>query len=173
MMPIKELIDADKIRDRVRWMGSAIRQDFTDRPLVLVSVLKGSFIFASDLLRAIGREDVATDFLGVSSYSDGTETTGVVRITHDLTKPVEGLHVLLVEDIVDTGLTLSFLIENLRARHPASISVCSFLHKPSRQRVPVKIDYLGFTIEDHFVVGYGLDYAEKYRCLPYVGVLEP
>jgi len=172
-VPIRELISSSKIVDRVQWMGAAIRQDFSGKPLTLVSVLKGSFIFASDLLRAIGRDDVGIDFLGVSSYADGTESTGIVRITHDLSKPIDGCNVLLVEDIVDTGLTLSFLLENLKARQPASIAVCSFLHKPSRQRVPVKIDYLGFTIGDEFVVGYGLDYAEKYRCLQYVGVLEP
>ncbi len=111
--------------------------------------------------------------IDVEAYADGTETTGVVRITHDLSKPVEGRHVLLVEDIVDTGLTVQYLLENLKARNPESVSVCSLLHKPARQRVKVDIQYLGFTIGDEFVVGYGLDYAEQYRCLPYVGVLEP
>lgn len=172
-MPIRELISAEKIADRVRWIGDAVRQDYQSEPLTIVSVLKGSFIFASDVFRSIKRTDASIDFLGTSSYADGTETTGVVRITHDLSKPVEGRHVLLVEDIVDTGLTLQFLLENMKARNPASVKVCALLHKPARQRVPVKIDYLGFTIEDHFVVGYGLDYAEQYRALPYVGVLEP
>jgi hypoxanthine phosphoribosyltransferase len=173
MLPIQELISAEKIADRVRWIGDAVRQDYQTEPLTIVSVLKGSFVFASDVFRSIRRHDAAIDFLGTSSYADGTETTGVVRITHDLSKPVEGRHVLLVEDIVDTGLTLQFLLENMKARNPASVKVCALLHKPARQRVPVKIDYLGFTIEDHFVVGYGLDYAEQYRALPYVGVLEP
>lgn len=172
-MPIRELISAEKIADRVRWIGDAVRQDYQSEPLTIVSVLKGSFIFASDVFRSIKRTDASIDFLGTSSYADGTETTGVVRITHDLSKPVEGRHVLLVEDIVDTGLTLQFLLENIKARNPASVKVCALLHKPARQRVPVKVDYLGFTIEDHFVVGYGLDYAEQYRSLPYVGVLEP
>lgn len=172
-MPIRELISSERVSDRVKWLGDAIRQDFQAKPLTVVSVLKGSFIFAADLFRAIGRPEAAVDFLGTSSYEDGVESTGVVRITHDLSKPVEGRHVVLVEDIVDTGLTVQFLLETLRARNPESISVCALLHKPSRQRVPVKIDYLGFTIGDEFVVGYGLDYAEKYRCLPYVGVLEP
>lgn len=172
-MPVKELISASKVVDRVKWMGDAVRQDFAGKPLTIISVLKGSFIFAADLLRAINRPDVSMDFLGTSSYAEGTESTGVVRITYDLSKSVENRHVLLVEDIVDTGLTLQFLLETLRARNPLSVSVCALLHKPARQRVPVKIDYLGFTIEDAFVVGYGLDYAESYRCLPYVGVLEP
>jgi len=173
MMPIRELITAAKIVDRVKWLGDAIRQDFESKPVTMVSVLKGSFIFAADLFRSVNRPDVAVDFLGTSSYAEGTESTGVVRITHDLSKPVEGRHVILVEDIVDTGLTIQFLLESFKARNPASVSVCALLHKPARQRVPVKIDYLGFTIGDEFVVGYGLDYAEQYRCLPYVGVLEP
>lgn len=172
-MPIRPLITAEKITDRVKWLGDAIRQDFQDKPLTVVSVLKGSFIFMADVFRQLNRPDAAVDFLGTSSYADGTESTGVVRITHDLTKPVEGRHVLLVEDIVDTGLTLQFLLETLRARNPESVSVCALLHKPSRARVKSQIDYLGFTIGDEFVVGYGLDYAEQYRCLPYVGVLEP
>jgi hypoxanthine phosphoribosyltransferase len=115
---------------------------------------------------------VRVEFLGLASYGDETKSSGVVQITADLTKPVDGKHVLVVEDIVDTGLTMDYLMENLRTRHPASVKLCSLLHKPSRQKKSIQIDYLGFTIEDLFVVGYGLDYAQRYRNLPYIGVLE-
>jgi hypoxanthine phosphoribosyltransferase len=134
-------------------------------------VLKGSFVFAADLARAIDLE-VSVDFLGLRSYGSGTESSGVVQITSDLTKPVEGKHVLVVEDIVDTGLTMAYLMENLATRHPASVRLAALLHKPARSRVEIGIDYLGFTIEDVFVIGYGLDYAEKFRNLPYIGVVE-
>ena len=134
-------------------------------------MLKGSFVFAADLMRAIDLP-LRVDFLGVRSYGEGTETSGVVQITQDLSKPIEHEDVLLVEDIVDTGLTIAHLIDLLRTRQPHSVKVCSLLHKPARARVAVKVDYLGFTIEDKFVVGYGLDFAEKYRNLPYIGVIE-
>jgi hypoxanthine phosphoribosyltransferase len=139
---------------------------------VLLCILKGSFVFAADLARAVGLP-VRLEFLGVRSYGEDTKSSGVVQITQDLTRPVEGADILIVEDIVDTGLTLSYLREQLRSRNPASIKVAALLHKPARMQREVQIDYLGFTIEDVFVVGYGLDYAEHYRNLPFVGVLDP
>ena len=137
---------------------------------MLLCVLKGSFVFAADLCRAISLP-LRVDFLGVQSYGDDTQSSGVVQITQDLTKPVEGEHVLVVEDIVDTGLTLSFLLDQLRTRRPASVKIASLLHKPARKKKEVPIDYLGFTIDDVFVVGYGLDWAQQYRNLPEIGVV--
>ncbi len=137
---------------------------------MLVCVLKGSFVFASDLARAIP-VPLRIEFLGVRSYGAGTESTGVVQITQDLARPIEGQDVLLVEDIIDTGLTIAHLLELLRTRQPRTLRVCTLLHKPSRMRRQVPIDYLGFTIADHFVIGYGMDRAEHFRNLPYVGVM--
>jgi hypoxanthine phosphoribosyltransferase len=136
-----------------------------------VCVLKGSFVFGADLMRAIDLP-LRVDFLGVRSYGEGTESTGVVQITQDLSKPIDHEDVILVEDIVDTGLTIAHLMDLFRTRQPRSVKVCSLLHKPARAKVNVKVDYLGFTIEDKFVIGYGLDFAEKYRNLPYIGVVE-
>ena len=169
---IKELLTAEKIAARIAELGAEITRDYEGRELVLVGVLKGSFLFMADLARAISSTEVRIDFLGLASYGDETTSSGVVQITADLSKPVEGKHVLVVEDIVDTGLTMDYLMDNLRTRHPASVKLCSLLHKPSRQKKTVPIDYLGFTIPDLFVVGYGLDYAQRYRNLPYIGVLE-
>jgi hypoxanthine phosphoribosyltransferase len=166
----EELISASAIAARVKELGAKITADYTGKSLVLLCVLKGSFVFASDLARAIDLP-LRIEFLGVRSYGDDTRSSGVVQITQDLTRPIAGDHVLIVEDIVDTGLTLSYLREQLLARGPASARVCAFLHKPARSVKPVDIDYLGFTVEDVFVIGYGLDYAERYRNLPYVGVL--
>jgi hypoxanthine phosphoribosyltransferase len=171
MDEIKTHIDADTLAARVQEMGRQITADHQGRDLVVVPVLKGSFMFAADLVRQIDLP-LSIDFLGLRSYDDGTETSGVVQITSDLTKPIEGKDVIVVEDIVDTGLTMAYLNENLRTRRPRSIQLASLLHKPARTRVPTEIDYLGFTIDDVFVVGYGLDYAQKYRNLPYIGVLE-
>lgn len=165
------LFDAERLRTRVAELGRDITRDYANRPLVLLSILKGSFVFAADLARAIALP-LRIEFLGVQSYGDDTRSSGVVQITQDLTRPIVGSHVLIVEDIVDTGLTLSYLKEQLATRGPASIGVCALLHKPARQERAVPIDYLGFTIGDVFVVGYGLDCAEQYRNLPYVGVLE-
>jgi hypoxanthine phosphoribosyltransferase len=165
------LLSTEEIAARVRELGAEITREYAGRPLMLVCVLKGSFVFAADLARAIDLP-VRIDFLGVRSYGVDTETSGVVQITHDLSRPIEGEHVLLVEDIVDTGLTIAHLINLLRTRGPASVRVCALLHKPARARIQVKIDYLGFTIEDRFVVGFGLDFAERYRNLPYIGVIE-
>jgi hypoxanthine phosphoribosyltransferase len=169
MTDIETLIDAPTIARRVEEMGRQITRDYAGEELVVVPVLKGSFLFAADLVRHIDLP-LCVDFLGLRSYDDGTESTGVVQITSDLTRPVEGKHVMVVEDIVDTGLTMAYLFDNLATRHPKSVKLASLLHKPARTRVSVDIDYLGFTIEDVFVVGYGLDYAQKYRNLPYLGV---
>ncbi|HRG95476.1 MAG TPA: hypoxanthine phosphoribosyltransferase [Polyangiaceae bacterium] len=165
------MITADEIRARTAELGKQLTEDYKDKSLVLVSVLKGSFIFAADLMRAIDLP-CRIDFLGVRSYGAGTETSGVVQITSDLTRPIDGQDVVIVEDIVDTGLTIAHLMDLFRTRNPRSVKVCALLHKPARARVSVPVDYLGFTIEDKFVVGYGLDFDEKYRNLPYVGVIE-
>ena len=169
-MPLKPLIDAGAIAERVAELGREITRDYAERELVVVPVLKGSFVFAADLLRQIDLE-VEIDFLGVRSYENQQESSGVVQITTDLSHSVEGKHVLLVEDIVDTGLTVEYLHENLATRQPASVEVAALLHKPARARVPVQIDYLGFTVDDVFIVGYGLDYAQKFRNLPYLAVV--
>ncbi len=169
---IRELYSAAKIAERVAELGAQIGRDYEGRELVLVGVLKGSFLFLADLARAIPSTEVRVEFLGLASYGDETSSSGVVQITSDLTKPVDGKHVLVVEDIVDTGLTMDYLMDNLRTRHPASVKLCSLLHKPSRQKKAIAIDYLGFTIPDLFVVGYGLDYAQRYRNLPFIGVME-
>ena len=169
--PVPEVMLApDALAARVAELGAAISADYRDLPLVVVVVLKGSFVFAADLVRAIDAP-LEVDFLGVRSYGDATETSGIVQITSDLTRSIEGRDVLLVEDIVDTGLTLRFLLDNLRTREPRSMKLAALLHKPSRTRAVVPIDYLGFTIPDVFVVGYGLDAAQRYRNLPYVGKL--
>jgi hypoxanthine phosphoribosyltransferase len=164
-------IDEKKVQARVRELGAEITRDYQGKELTLVCVLKGSTPFAMDLARAIDLP-LMMEFLGVSSYQGGTETTGEVRITTDVSKPMAGKHLLIIEDIIDTGLTMSFLLENLRARHPASLKVASLLEKPSRARTKVGIDYKGFVIDDVFVVGYGLDYAEKYRNLPFIGKMK-
>ncbi len=166
------LLTAAQIATRVRELGETITRDYRDRHLVLVPILKGSFLFAADLARAIDLFDLRIDFLGLRSYGSGTESTGVVQITYDLSQPIEGQDVLIVEDIVDTGLSMRYLLDNLATRHPRSVKICSLLHKPARTRSKIEIDYLGFTIEDRFVVGYGLDHAERYRNLPFIGIVE-
>ena len=165
---VDTMISAEEIARRVKELGAEITRDYKDRNLVLVIILKGSFIFAADLCRAIDLP-LRVDFLGVRSYGEGTESSGVVQITNDLSKPISGQDVLIVEDIVDTGLTIAHLMDLFHTRNPSTVKVCSLLHKPVRARVTVKIDYLGFTIEDKFVVGYGLDVAERYRNLPFIG----
>ncbi|MGC4090634.1 MAG: hypoxanthine phosphoribosyltransferase [Polyangiaceae bacterium] len=169
---ITTLITESQIAERVAELGRAISAEYADKELVLVCVLKGSFVFAADLVRRI-ESPLRIEFFGVKSYGAQTSSSGVVQITLDLAHPIEGKHVLIVEDIVDTGLTLSYLSEQLRARGPASVKVCALLHKPARMKREVSIDYLGFTIDDVFVVGYGLDYAERHRNLPYIGVVSP
>src|SRR5580698_2466191 len=168
---IQTMLSAEVIAARVRELGAQITRELEGSPLVLVCVLKGSFVFTADLMRAIDLP-LRVDFLGVRSYGEGTESSGVVQITQDLSRPIANEDVLLVEDIVDTGLTMAHLMDLFRTRQPRTVKVCSLLHKPARARVAVKVDYLGFTIEDKFVVGYGLDFAEKHRNLPYIGVIE-
>jgi hypoxanthine phosphoribosyltransferase len=165
------MLTKEQIAARCKELGEQITKDYAGHNLVLVCVLKGSFVFAADLMRAIDLP-LRVDFLGVRSYGEGTESSGVVQITQDLSRPIEHEDVLIVEDIVDTGLTVAHLMDLLRTRAPASVKVCALLHKPARARVKIDIDYLGFTIEDRFVVGYGLDFAERYRNLPYIGVVE-
>jgi hypoxanthine phosphoribosyltransferase len=166
---IETLIDAETIEARCAELGKEITKDYADKEIVIVPVLKGSFVFAADLIRHIDLT-CSIDFLGLRSY-EGTESSGVVQITSDLTKSVDGKHVLVIEDIVDTGLTMQYLLENLETRKPKSVKTVSLLHKPARSKVEVPIDYLGFTIKDVFVVGYGLDFDQKLRNLPYLGVV--
>lgn len=168
---VSTLLSAEQIAERVRELGRQITKDYEGRRLVLVGVLKGSFVFLSDLARAIDLP-LRIEFLGVRSYGEGTTSTGIVQITQDLSRPIEDDDILIVEDIVDTGLTIAHLLELFRTRRPASVKVCALLHKPARTRVEVLISYLGFTIPDRFVVGYGLDWAEKYRNIPFIGVVE-
>jgi hypoxanthine phosphoribosyltransferase len=168
---IATLISAEKIAARVRDLGEQIARDHDGQRIVLVCVLKGSFVFTADLMRAIAG-NVRVEFLGVQSYGEGTESSGVVQITQDLTHSIQDENVVVVEDIIDTGLTVAHLLDLLRTRRPASVKVCALLHKPARTRIEVPIDYLGFTIEDKFVVGYGLDWGQRFRHLPFIGVVE-
>ena len=165
------LIDEATIRRRVEALAAEIRRDAgPDTVIHLIAVLKGAFIFLADLLRSF-EGPVSCDFLGVSSYAGGTHSTGQVKLTKDLDKPLAGRYVVLVEDIVDTGLTLSYLLEILRAREPKALRTACLLSKPSRRKIEVPVEYIGFEIEDKFVIGYGLDYDERYRNLPDVAVL--
>ena len=168
--PFKELISADAVSARVAELGAQITREYKGRTgdIVVIGVLKGSVIFLADLARHIGLP-IYLDFIGISSYGDATVSSGVVQITQDLSRPIEGKHVIVVEDIVDTGHTVHYLLENLATRRPASIALCSLLHKPERSEREVKIDYLGFTIPNKFVVGYGLDIAQQFRNLPFIG----
>lgn len=168
---LSTLIDERTLQAKVRELGAQITRDYQGKDLTLLGVMKGSVFFATDLAKAIDLP-CTIEFLGVSSYNGGTETTGEVRISYDVTEPLAGKHVLVIEDIIDTGLTMKFLLENLASRHPASVKVCSLLEKPARARTQVGIDYKGFVIDDVFVVGYGLDYGEKYRNLPFIGQLQ-
>jgi hypoxanthine phosphoribosyltransferase len=168
---IVTMLDEATIKKRVAELGAQITAEYKDRHLVLIIVLKGSFVFAADLARCIALP-LRIDFLGVRSYGEGTESSGVVQITQDLSRPIEGEDVIIVEDIVDTGLTIAHLMDLLRTRKPQSVKVCALLHKPARARVQIPLDFLGFTIEDKFVVGYGLDVAEHHRNLPYIGIVE-
>ncbi|MDP2318624.1 MAG: hypoxanthine phosphoribosyltransferase [Acidobacteriota bacterium] len=165
------LIDQEELSARIADLAREIRQDVPSGQLHFVCVLKGAFLFAGDLIRAM-EGHVSIDFMACSSYGSGTSSTGEVRLSKDLDSGLEGRDVIIVEDIVDTGLTLHYLQEILQARGPRSLRTACLLSKPSRRKVDVTVDYIGFTIDDRFVVGYGLDYAEQYRNLPYIGVLE-
>lgn len=166
------VVDEETLRERVRELGAAISEDYRDESLLLVAVLRGAALFVADLAREITCP-VEIDFMAVSSYGSTTKSSGVVRILKDLDETVEGRHVLVVEDVLDTGLTLKYLLKNIASRRPASLEVVTLLSKRGKQRVPIECRYVGFEIEDEFVVGYGLDLAERYRNLPYVGVLKP
>jgi len=162
----------DEIQNRVRELGAEITADYGDEPVLLIAVLRGAAIFVADLARAIS-SPVELDFMAVSSYGSSTKSSGVVRILKDLDETIEGRNVLVCEDILDTGLTLKYLLKNLASRKPRSLEVVALLSKEGKQRVPISCRYVGFDIPDEFVVGYGLDYAELYRNLPYVGILKP
>lgn len=170
---LKVLLTEEQIRGRVEELAQEIGRDYAGvDDLLLVGVLKGSVMGLVDLARALKRP-LAIDFMAISSYGQTTATSGVVRVLKDLDTDIGGRHVLIVEDIVDSGLTLSYLRASLARRHPASLRVCCFLNKPERREATVHVDYIGFDIPNEFVVGYGLDYAERYRNLPYIGVLNP
>ncbi len=167
----KILIDEDSLQAKVKELGAKIAEDYKGKDLLLICVLKGAVVFVSDLMKRIDLP-LEIDFMAVSSYGCDTKSSGVVRILKDLNKGIEGKHILIVEDIIDSGLTLSYLIENLKARGPESVEICTILDKPDRRTANINIKYTGFQVPDEFVVGYGLDYAEKYRNLPYVAVLK-
>lgn len=171
VVKLHPLISADEIRAKVTELAARISHDYRDRSLVVVGVLKGAWVFMADLVRSL-EIPVECDFLAVSSYGSETESSGVVKILSDLSVSVEGKDVLLVEDIVDTGITLSYIKGLLELRHPRSLKICALLDKPARHRTDVQIDYLGFTIPNRFVVGYGIDYDERFRNLPYIGYIE-
>lgn len=165
------LVQSDDLRQRIRALATEINRDYEGKSLLLVGVLKGAFFFLADLMRQLDI-DCEVDFMAVSSYGSSTESSGVVRILKDLDTPIQDRHVLVVEDIVDSGLTLSYLMKNLGARQPASLEVCALLTKPSRFKVDPNLRYVGFEIPDRFVVGYGLDYDQRLRNLPYVAVVK-
>jgi hypoxanthine phosphoribosyltransferase len=168
---VNVLFSEAQLQARIVELGAEISRDYKGQDLVVVGVLKGSVLFFADLIRRIDLP-LSIDFLGLSSYGAGTESSGVVRITNDLSKTVEGKHLLVVEDIVDTGLTMKFLLENLATRRPSSVKICTLLEKPARAKVKVPIHYKGFVIPDEFVVGYGLDFDEKLRNLPFIGAMK-
>ena len=166
---IKPLYDAATVHRRIGELGAQITRDFGKRPMCVVGVLKGCLIFFADLIRAID-VPLSIEFIGISSYGDATKSSGIVRITQDLQHSIEGKDVLLVEDIVDTGLSMRYLLENFSTRRPASLRVCTLLEKPANAHVHVSLDYVGFRIPNHFVVGYGLDVGSLYRNLPFIGI---
>lgn len=169
---LKILFKEEEIQKRVKELGQQITRDYRDKDLFVIGILKGAVVFLSDLIREI-KVPLQMDFMAVSSYGTSTHTSGVVRFLKDLELDIAGKDVLVVEDIVDTGLTLTYLKENLLARGPRSLKICTFLDKPSRRKIAITPDYNGYEIPDEFVVGYGLDYNEQYRHLPYIGVLNP
>jgi hypoxanthine phosphoribosyltransferase len=167
----KVLISEEKIRQRVRDLAAEIAFDYRGKELTTICVLKGSFIFFADLIRQIGLP-MNCEFMGLSSYGNKTSSSGEVKVTLDMTEPLNGRHVLIIEDIVDTGLTMSYLLNNLKARQPASVKICSLLFKPDSLKCDLEVQYSGFKLGNEFVVGYGLDHAGRLRQLPYIGVVE-
>ena len=167
------LLSEQQIADRVRELGEQLTRDYKDKQnLLLIGVLRGVAVFFGDIMRQVDLE-LDIDFLSVSSYGSSTRSSGVVRILKDLDESITGRHVVIIEDIIDSGLTLSYLVRLLQERRPASLEICTLLDKPSRRLIEVPVKYVGFTIPDQFVVGYGLDYDQKFRNLPFVGVLKP
>ncbi len=166
------LLSEEQIQHRLGELAAEIQADYAGRDLLVVGVLKGAVMLMADLVRALDRH-VAMDWMAISSYGSGTASSGVVRILKDLDTDITGKHVLIAEDIIDTGLTLSWLVANLQSRRPASVNICTLLRKPDAQRMAVEVKYVGFDIPDEFVVGYGLDYAERYRNLRSIGTLAP
>ena len=166
------LFTEEELKEKVREIGGQIEKDYAGKEIMLIGVLRGSFIFMSDLARAIDLP-CTLDFMSVSSYGKGTKSSGQVQITKDLSEDITGRHVIVIEDILDSGNTLSYLLKMLENRNPASVRLCTLLDKPERRVKPVEVHYRGFEIPDAFVVGYGLDYAEQYRNLPYIGILKP
>src|SRR5436190_7805977 len=165
------LVQPDELKQRVRSLGEAVSAEYADRDLLLIGVLKGAVFFLSDLMREISIP-CEVDFMAVASYGSATDSSGVVRILKDLDAPIEGRHVLIVEDIVDSGLTLQYLLRNLRARSPESVEVCALLTKPERHKIELQARYVGFEIPNRFAIGYGLDHDERYRNLPFVAALQ-
>lgn len=165
------LITTDKLQERIRQMGEQIAKDYAGRRPELICVLKGAMVFLSDLMRSIDL-NLTIDYIAVSSYGKEKNSSGEVRIVKDLDEPLQGRDIILVEDILDTGLTLNYLVNSFKARGATSIKIATLLNKPERRKVEVHADYIGFDIPDEFVVGYGLDYAERYRNLPYIGVVK-
>ena len=165
------LIDEEALQLKIKELGSQITKDYEGKDLLVVCILKGAVMFVSDLIKRIDLP-LEIDFMAVSSYGNATKSSGVVRILKDLDKEINGRDLLIVEDIIDSGLTLSYLIDNLKSRNPASIAICTLLDKPDNRKTPIDISYTGFVVPDEFVVGYGLDYAEKYRNIPYIFVLK-
>ena len=169
---LKVLVSEEELKAKVAELGAQISKDYEGRNLVLVSILKGSVVFMADLMRSV-TIPCSVDFMAVSSYGNQTTTTGAVKINKDLNQDIEGRDIILVEDILDSGVTLHYLKDYLSVRRPASITIVTLLDKPARRKAPIHAAYAGFEVPDAFVVGYGLDYAEKYRNLPYIGVLKP
>ena len=169
---LKVLIPEEELKAKVRELGETLTRDYAGKKPMFVGVLKGCFVFMADLIREVGLY-CDLDFMAVSSYGSGTSTTGAVKINKDLGRDIEGRDVIIVEDILDSGVTLSYLKSYLENRRPASIKIVTLLDKPARRRADIRADYYGFQVPDEFVVGYGLDYAEQYRNLPYIGVLKP
>ncbi|MCH4890769.1 hypoxanthine phosphoribosyltransferase [Acidaminobacter sp. JC074] len=169
---IESIVYSEQVlADRIAELGKQISEDYKGKKLIVVGVMKGANVFVADLIRNMDL-DIVLDFIVVSSYGASTESTGVIRLLKDLDENIDSEHVLIVEDIIDSGLTLEYLVNNFETRHPESIRICTLLNKVERRKVDMKVDYIGFQVPDEFIVGYGIDYAERYRNLPYVGILK-